>query len=217
MPCHLWFAMRPPKILAILLFPFGHCHRRFTQYIFHPCLTGLAICAHWNDSNRAPWNLCPLPMWSSCTEIHIQSWPISLRGRFRAQTNAANQSEGVDACLMFFFLFSSTRSRLGVKSGGASVYHKTNRETMVEIGDSIRGKDIYIIQTGTKYDWQCHVTFSLIRCCCSHVCFYFYSMQRCQQQHHGIIDYGVCMQNIIGPFHRWRHTVFAVFETMQNA
>ncbi|XP_055322116.1 phosphoribosyl pyrophosphate synthase-associated protein 2 [Sitodiplosis mosellana] len=40
--------------------------------------------------------------------------------------------------------------RLGVKSGGASVYHKTNRETMVEIGDSIRGKDIYIIQTGTK-------------------------------------------------------------------
>lgn len=41
--------------------------------------------------------------------------------------------------------------RLGVKSGGASVYHKTNRETMVEIGDSIRGKDIYIIQTGTKY------------------------------------------------------------------
>lgn len=30
------------------------------------------------------------------------------------------------------------------------MYHKTNRETMVEIGDSIRGKDIYIIQTGTK-------------------------------------------------------------------
>lgn len=41
-------------------------------------------------------------------------------------------------------------NRLGVKSGGASVYHKTNRETMVEIGDSVRGKDIYIIQTGTK-------------------------------------------------------------------
>jgi phosphoribosylpyrophosphate synthetase len=42
-------------------------------------------------------------------------------------------------------------SRLGVKSGGCAVYHKTNRETMVEIGDSVRGKDIYIIQTGTKY------------------------------------------------------------------
>ncbi|KAJ1526770.1 hypothetical protein ONE63_008345 [Megalurothrips usitatus] len=41
-------------------------------------------------------------------------------------------------------------SRLNVKSGDASVYHKTNRETMVEIGDSVRGKDIYIIQTGTK-------------------------------------------------------------------
>lgn len=42
-------------------------------------------------------------------------------------------------------------SRLGVKMGGCSVYHKTNRETMVEISDSVRGKDIYIIQTGTKY------------------------------------------------------------------
>ncbi|XP_034242405.1 phosphoribosyl pyrophosphate synthase-associated protein 2 [Thrips palmi] len=41
-------------------------------------------------------------------------------------------------------------SRLNVKAGDASVYHKTNRETMVEIGDSVRGKDIYIIQTGTK-------------------------------------------------------------------
>lgn len=29
-------------------------------------------------------------------------------------------------------------------------YHKANRETVVEIKESIRGKDIYIIQTGTK-------------------------------------------------------------------
>lgn len=41
-------------------------------------------------------------------------------------------------------------NRLGVKTGGCAVYYKTNRETMVEIGDSIRGKDIYIIQTGSK-------------------------------------------------------------------
>lgn len=41
-------------------------------------------------------------------------------------------------------------NRLGVKNGGCSVYYKTNRETMVEIGDSIRGKNIYIIQTGGK-------------------------------------------------------------------
>ncbi|XP_043476116.1 phosphoribosyl pyrophosphate synthase-associated protein 2 [Leptopilina heterotoma] len=40
--------------------------------------------------------------------------------------------------------------RLGVKTGGCAVYYKTNRETMVEIGDSVRGKDIYIIQTGSK-------------------------------------------------------------------
>lgn len=49
--------------------------------------------------------------------------------------------------IVFFFIL---YSRLGVKNGGCSVYHKTNRETMVEIGDSVRGKDIYIIQTGTK-------------------------------------------------------------------
>lgn len=42
-------------------------------------------------------------------------------------------------------------NRLGVKNGGCAVYHKTNRETMVEVGESVRGKDIYIIQTGTKY------------------------------------------------------------------
>ncbi|KOB78060.1 Ribose-phosphate pyrophosphokinase 1,2 [Operophtera brumata] len=41
-------------------------------------------------------------------------------------------------------------NRLGVNKGGCSVYHKTNRETIVEIGDSIRGKNIYIVQTGTK-------------------------------------------------------------------
>lgn len=42
-------------------------------------------------------------------------------------------------------------ARLGVKTGGCAVYYKTNRETMVEISDSIRGKNIYIIQTGSKY------------------------------------------------------------------
>ena len=30
------------------------------------------------------------------------------------------------------------------------MYHKTNRETVVEIQESVRGKDVYIIQTGTK-------------------------------------------------------------------
>ncbi|CAH1100114.1 unnamed protein product [Psylliodes chrysocephalus] len=40
--------------------------------------------------------------------------------------------------------------RLGVKSSGCAVYHKSNRESMVQINDSIRGKDVYIIQTGAK-------------------------------------------------------------------
>lgn len=47
-------------------------------------------------------------------------------------------------------LANQVAERMGLKSGGCSVFHKTNRETMVEIGDSVRGKDIYIIQTGTK-------------------------------------------------------------------
>ncbi|XP_061181957.1 phosphoribosyl pyrophosphate synthase-associated protein 2-like isoform X1 [Saccostrea echinata] len=40
--------------------------------------------------------------------------------------------------------------RLGVRLGDINVYHKTNRETNVEIKESVRGKDVYIIQTGTK-------------------------------------------------------------------
>jgi phosphoribosylpyrophosphate synthetase len=56
----------------------------------------------------------------------------------------------LDSSIISFVLISCF-SRLGVKTGGCSVYHKTNRETMVEIGDSVRGKDVYIIQTGTKF------------------------------------------------------------------
>lgn len=47
-------------------------------------------------------------------------------------------------------LHALTIRRLGIKVGAASIYHKTNRETMVDIADSVRGKDVYIIQTGTK-------------------------------------------------------------------
>lgn len=41
-------------------------------------------------------------------------------------------------------------SKLGVRLGEISVFHKQNRETTVEIKESVRGKDVYIIQTGTK-------------------------------------------------------------------
>lgn len=41
-------------------------------------------------------------------------------------------------------------ARLGIKLGQANVYQKSNRETMVDIGDSVRGKDIFILQTATK-------------------------------------------------------------------
>lgn len=42
-------------------------------------------------------------------------------------------------------------SRLGVKPARCAVSYTTNRETSVQISDSVRGKDIYIIQTGSKY------------------------------------------------------------------
>lgn len=67
------------------------------------------------------------------------------------KNNNNNNHNNFTSSIFFFLVCDHTHfRRLGVKSGGASVYHKTNRETMVEIGDSIRGKDIYIIQTGTK-------------------------------------------------------------------
>lgn len=40
--------------------------------------------------------------------------------------------------------------KLGVRLGCANVYQTSNRETAVEIGESVRGRDVYIIQTGTK-------------------------------------------------------------------
>ena len=39
---------------------------------------------------------------------------------------------------------------LDVKLGKSSAHQKTNKETVVEIQESVRGKDVYIIQTGTK-------------------------------------------------------------------
>lgn len=47
-------------------------------------------------------------------------------------------------------LASLIASLLGVRLGAASVYHRTDRETMVEIQESVRGRNVYIVQTGTK-------------------------------------------------------------------
>lgn len=47
-------------------------------------------------------------------------------------------------------LASQVSEKLGVKLGGANVFHTSNRETAIEIEESVRGKDIYILQTGTK-------------------------------------------------------------------
>ncbi|XP_014668123.1 PREDICTED: phosphoribosyl pyrophosphate synthase-associated protein 2-like [Priapulus caudatus] len=41
-------------------------------------------------------------------------------------------------------------SRLGLDLGHAAVFQKSNRETVVNIADSVRGKDVFLIQTATK-------------------------------------------------------------------
>ncbi|CAH1794333.1 unnamed protein product [Owenia fusiformis] len=47
-------------------------------------------------------------------------------------------------------LAASIAEKLGMQLMNVSSYHKSNRETCVEMGESVRGKDVYIIQTGTK-------------------------------------------------------------------
>ncbi|KAA0184868.1 Phosphoribosyl pyrophosphate synthase-associated protein 2 [Fasciolopsis buskii] len=39
---------------------------------------------------------------------------------------------------------------LDVQPGKCSVYFRTNRETAVELRETVRGRDVYIIQSGTK-------------------------------------------------------------------
>lgn len=47
-------------------------------------------------------------------------------------------------------LAKSVARHLDVKLGKSSAHRETNKETVVEIQESVRGKDVYIIQTGTK-------------------------------------------------------------------
>lgn len=43
-------------------------------------------------------------------------------------------------------------ARLDIRLGNCSLYHTSNRETLVDIGDSVRGRDVYIIQTGKRWE-----------------------------------------------------------------
>lgn len=40
--------------------------------------------------------------------------------------------------------------RLGVRLGSCYIYHSSNQETVAEIAESVRGRDVYIIQTCGK-------------------------------------------------------------------
>nr|XP_054763091.1 phosphoribosyl pyrophosphate synthase-associated protein 2-like [Lytechinus pictus] len=66
--------------------------------------------------------------------------------------NACNRATG----LLFFSgnshpeLSNSVARRLGVELGQVDVYTQDNKETKVQIQESVRGKDIFILQTGAK-------------------------------------------------------------------
>eukprot|EP00093_Oithona_nana_P014147 14147.XXX_309429_307257_1 [CDS] Oithona nana genome sequencing. len=61
--------------------------------------------------------------------------------------------------------------QLDVRLSKTTVHHKTNRETVVDIHESVRGKDVYIIQTGSK-DVNNSIMEMLIMCyaCKSNSC-----------------------------------------------
>ena len=40
--------------------------------------------------------------------------------------------------------------RLGQKLASCSLYHTFNRESVLDVAESVRGRDVYIIQTGGK-------------------------------------------------------------------
>jgi phosphoribosylpyrophosphate synthetase len=42
--------------------------------------------------------------------------------------------------------------RLNVRLGACSLYHTTNRESVVDIGESVRGRDVFLVQTGSIVD-----------------------------------------------------------------
>lgn len=44
----------------------------------------------------------------------------------------------------------SVANRLGIRMGNCTVYQRSNRESRVEVGESVRGKDVFILQTGSK-------------------------------------------------------------------
>merc|ERR1712223_1715904 len=68
-------------------------------------------------------------------------------------------------------LATAITKHLDVRLSKSTVQHKTNRETVVEIQESVRGKDVYIIQTGSK-DVNNSIMEMLIMCyaCKSNSC-----------------------------------------------
>lgn len=47
-------------------------------------------------------------------------------------------------------LANGVASRLDQRLGLCSLYHTSNRESVLALGDSVRGRDVYLIQTGGR-------------------------------------------------------------------
>uniref|UniRef100_A0A915HQZ7 Ribose-phosphate pyrophosphokinase N-terminal domain-containing protein n=1 Tax=Romanomermis culicivorax TaxID=13658 RepID=A0A915HQZ7_ROMCU len=63
--------------------------------------------------------------------------------------------------MFLYYLLSAFFSRLGIRAGECSVQNKPNKETIVDIKQSVRDRQVFIIQTGTK-DVNNHIMELLI-------------------------------------------------------
>ncbi|KAL1480235.1 hypothetical protein MTO96_051208 [Rhipicephalus appendiculatus] len=60
--------------------------------------------------------------------------------------------------------------RLGIRVGNCTVVHSANRETLVDIGESVRSRDVYIIQTGSKDVNNSIMEMLIMAYCCKTSC-----------------------------------------------
>ncbi|KAH8037868.1 hypothetical protein HPB51_018356 [Rhipicephalus microplus] len=60
--------------------------------------------------------------------------------------------------------------RLGIRVGNCTVVHSANRETLVDIGESVRSRDVYIIQTGSKDVNNSIMELLIMAYCCKTSC-----------------------------------------------
>uniref|UniRef100_A0A669BNK6 Phosphoribosyl pyrophosphate synthetase associated protein 1 n=1 Tax=Oreochromis niloticus TaxID=8128 RepID=A0A669BNK6_ORENI len=89
--------------------------------------------------------------------------------------------------------------RLGVELGKSVVYQESNSETRVDVKESVRGQDIFIIQTIPRKN--------LFRWC---------RLFRCQHSCHGAAGYGLCPKDVLCQEHHRGHSLLSLQQAVQD-